>query len=139
MQAKEMPTRPRRHEYTTFESQLPLSPEFSAVAVDPDHLDREDSRSRKKNGKPELICTFCPHINCFGSVVGYWSHISHKHAEIHERRRLQDIRRTALLWRQYWDQYPERMNEGKSTLAKLAQIDEEDFDWEGVIGWKLLC
>lgn len=131
--------RPRRHPYTSFESQLPLSSVFDSVAVDPNHLEPKGPKSRRRNGKPDLICTFCTRINCFSSVVGYWSHLFYKHKETPEKDRLQEIRRTASLWRLYWDQSPEKRKGGYSTLVKLDQIDEEGFDWEVVVGWKLRC
>ena len=63
----------------------------------------------------------------------------HKHKETHERDRLQEIRQTASLWRLYWDQTLKGRKGGQSTLAKLDQVDAEDFDWEVVVGWKLRC
>lgn len=76
--------RPRRYLYPTLESQLPCS--FPAITVDPDNL--IEALPAKKEGRPDLLCAFCPHIKAYASITGFWSHVVNKHSDIQDQERL---------------------------------------------------
>ena len=66
--------------------------------------------------------------------MAYWGHLVNKHKDISDQVRLGEIRRTALLWRMYWDQYSDGGKYGNPTMAKLLQIEEEEgFEWQQVL------
>ena len=57
---------PRRYLYPTLESQLPCC--FPAVTVSSDDL--VEALPAKKEGRPDLLCAFCPHIKAYASITG---------------------------------------------------------------------
>ena len=69
-QAKGLPARsiprPRRYSYPTLESQLLCS--FPAITVSPDDL--VEAVPSKKEGRPDLLCAFCPCIKASASITG---------------------------------------------------------------------
>ncbi len=127
--------RPRRHLYSSFETTLPSN--LSAVVVDPAHLCTEPPPSLKPAGKPNLLCLFCSKIKNFDSLVGYWGHLVHKHEATDTEARLQEIRRTAVVWRTYWEDYSDGGKRGTKTREKISQAEEDTFDWSMVLDWKL--
>jgi hypothetical protein len=66
---------------------------------------------KREDYRPELICAFCCEIKAFKSVAALWSHFVHWHntaeGEVHTKvivsndQLLEDVRRTANLWRTY--------------------------------------
>ena len=135
LEPKDLASHPRRHNFPTFESHLPLSRGFEAVTPNPDHLKFGASRA-DKDGKPDLICTFCIKINGFGTIIGYWSHLFHKHEEVADEKRLQEIRRSASLWQRYWSQKKQSRN-AQATVRKFEQVQGEGFSWDVVGSWQL--
>lgn len=138
-QAKHMPStlpipRPRRYQYPTLESQLPGS--FPAITIDPDDL-VEETLPAKKEGRPDLLCPFCPHIKAYATPTAYWAHLVHKHKDVDDQSRLGEVRRTGRLWREYWDQYSDGGKYNNPTMAKLLQIEGEEFCWQNVLDWNL--
>ena len=127
--------RPRRHRYSSFTSQLPTR--FDAVNPDPGTLTREPPTTKRKCGKPEFICPFCKKIKGYDSVAGYWGHLVHKHDGLDTERRLTEIRRTAVLWREYWDQYSDGGKRGQATRLRLEQVASDNFNWDVVLSWGL--
>ena len=140
-QAKGLPTqsvpRPRRYLYPTLESQVPSS-SFPAIIVSPDNL-VEEVLPAKKEGRPDLLCAFCPCIKAYASITGFWSHVVNKHKEINDEQRLKEVLRGAALWRQYWDQCSDGGKYANPTMAKLEQIEQqgESFGWQQVLNWGL--
>ena len=106
------------------------------MTVDPDNLVQE-VLSAKKEGRPDLVCIFCPHIKSYASITAYWGHLVNKHRDINDDRRLEEVRRTGSLWREYWNLYSDGGKYGNSTMAKLRQIETEGFGWQRVLGWNL--
>ena len=138
-QAKGIPAappipRPRRFLYPTLESQLPSS--FPAVTVDPNDLVQE-AQSAKKEGRPDLLYAFCPFVKAYASITAYWGHLVNKHGEINDETRLEEVHRTAALWRAYWEEYSDGGKYGNPTMAKLLQLKQEDFGWQQVEDWGL--
>ena len=138
-QAKGMPPalpipRPRRYLYSTMESQLPCS--FPAVSIGPDDL-IDDVPPAKKEGRPDLVCAFCSHIKTYASIAGYWGHLVNKHKQTSEELRLQEVLRTATLWRTYWEEHSDGGKIANSTMVRLLQIEQEGFGWQQVVGWNL--
>ena len=117
-----------------------LNPNFRSHQVsapsfrNPEHLSSQ-ALPANKEGRPDFICTFCTKIKSFTSAVGYWSHLFHKHEDSEEEERLKEIRRTVVVWRAYWPRYKERSRYGQNTLAKLEQVEREDFGWNVVQSW----
>ena len=139
-QAKGLPAlppvpRPRRYIYPTFETSLP-SHAFPALHVDAAEL-VPDGAHGLKPGKPDLCCKFCVEIKAYGSIVGLWSHLINKHGAIDKEERLSEIRRTALLWRTYWNEYSDGGKYGNPTQSKLDQTEKEGFGWEDVVAWNI--
>lgn len=139
-QAKGIPSappirRPRRYLYPTFESQH-SSPYFPAITVDSKDLVQE-AQSTKKEGRPDLICGFCPCIKTYASITAYWGHLVNKHRDINSEARLREVYRTATLWRTYWKEYSDGGKYGNPTMVKLLQIEEEGFGWQQVLDWGL--
>ena len=127
--------RPRRYLYPTLESQLPCS--FPAVAINPDDLVETLPLPAKKEGRPDLLCAFCLHIKAYASVLAYWGHLVHKHKDINDQARLEEVCRTASLWQTYWDKYSDGGKHGNQTMVKLQQIEQEGFRWQQVLDWGL--
>lgn len=100
-------------------------------------------------GKPELRCKFCPRVKAFKSIIALWSHFVHQHHKssteehiwskvvIDERYLLQEICRTAGLWRSYWNEYSDGGKRRDPTMMKLNQVAEDDFCMRTVLDWKL--
>ena len=126
--------RPRRYQYPTLESHLPCS--FPAVSVSPDDLVKEVLPA-KKEGRPDLLCTFCPSIKAYASIMAFWGHLVNKHKDVSPQARLEEIQRTAALWRAYWNEYSDGGKYSNPTMAKLLQIEQEGFGWQHVLDWGL--
>lgn len=76
--------------------------------------------------------------------MGYLAHLFHEHGDVEEEEEgpsheqyLKEIKRVSLLWLSYWRRYPDRSKYGQSTLKKLEQTREEDFNWDVVESWQL--
>ena len=138
MQPKNIVSRPRRHPYPTFKSQLPLLQGFSFMLLDPKHLSWQTPRASKER-RLDFVCAFCSRIKSFTTIIGYWSHLFHKHQDYEEEAWLKEILRTSILLRSYWSQYKERSKHGQQTLAKFDQVDREDFGWDVAESWELRC
>jgi len=65
------------------------------VNIDPTNMVSRPVSVHSNPERPELICTFCKGIRSFVSVVGYWSHLVHKHEEVEEEKRAQHVQRSA--------------------------------------------
>jgi hypothetical protein len=119
----------------------------SAVSLDPLQIvGQEQTPLLRKAGKPELSCIFCDRIKAFSSIIALWSHFVHQHSKSSNRpyakvilgqHLLGEIRRTALLWREYWLHYSNGGKRGNPTMAKLDQVAREDFTWATVLSWNL--
>ena len=94
------PQRPRRHPYVTFEYSLDLK--FCEGSTP--SLARNDilaSIPQSQNNKPVLICTFCPRINSFASIIAIWGHIFHQHQDVQTQDRLRVICEKGQTWAKY--------------------------------------
>jgi hypothetical protein len=143
------PPRPRWHTYPTFEFQLPLKfCEGVKCAVAVDSMSLVNETPVRKEGKPDLICRFCTHIKSFQSLIAMWSHFVHEHVEtgggdayakiiVEEAHLLQEICRTACLWREYWEKHSDGCKKRDPTMLKINQTLASDFTWETVLDWKL--
>ena len=127
-------TKPRIYRYPTLETQLPCS--FETVTVRPEDL-ISDVRPSRKEGKPELNCSFCTHDRFYQSIAAFWSHIVYKHEDISPTDRLNEVRRTAELWRVYWQSHSDGGKCGNLTAGRLAQALQSGFSWQDVEGWYL--
>ena len=92
---------------------------------------------RKKEGRPDLLCAFCPRIKGYASITGFWAHLVNKHRDVDDQRRLEEICRAGSLWRTYWERYSDGGKYGNPTMAKLRQIEQEGFGWQQVLDWGL--
>lgn len=90
----------------------------------------------KKKTRPDLRCKFCTTVKAYSTIYGIWSHIFLKHTNIANAERLQEIQRTASLWRAHWAQDADG-GRGGPTVAKLAEAELPTFSWEDVIKWDL--
>jgi hypothetical protein len=132
-------SRPRWHPYTTFEYQLPLTfcQVDSAVKLESEQMVNEVV-PLSHIGRPELRCRFCSRIKAFKSIIALWSHLVHQHYKtteeytwskvvIEEQYLLEEIRRTAGLWRSYWRDHSDGGKRRDPTIMKMNQIAEDDF------------
>ena len=128
--------RPRRYPYPTFESLLPS--QYPAVAINRNELVFGSSTSVKE-GRPNLICDFCSSVRLksYASIVGLWAHMVHEHQEVDNADRLHEIKRTAMLWWNYWKSCSEGGKRHNLTLAKLEQTQQLGFSWTDVMKWSL--
>ena len=140
-QAKGLPPsqpipRPRRYQYPTFESTLPCN--FSAVKLDTADLVSEVPPATKF-GKPDLVCKLCvsTHIKAYASLIGYWTHLVHKHQDADVDERLEEVRQTAKTWGVYWENHSDGGKRGNPTMAKIQRTQDADFAWTDVLGWGL--
>lgn len=143
------PTRPRWHTYPTFEHQLPLTfcPDNSAVDLVDEGI-VSDAPPTSPPGKPELRCRFCPRIKSFKSIIALWSHYVHQHYSatgdapwskvvVAEQALLEEVRRTAQLWREYWRNHSDGGKRRDPTMMKLNQVAGDSFSWSHVLEWHL--
>lgn len=141
------PPRPRWHNYATFEFQLPLMfcREGSIITADPRTLVNQ-LMPIDQHPKPELICAFCCGIKAFKSIIALWCHFVHWHVadmESHAKvvvgndRLLDEVRRTASLWRTFWDGHSTGGRKRNPTSEKLTQVAGEHFSWDTVLSWGL--
>jgi len=100
-----VPQRPQNFLYPTFESRLPLTWNVSkdVITFDIANCVAEDSLPKRKC-RPVLLCKFCSHVKTYATSYGFWSHIFHKHIDVSNSERLEEIRRSASLWWDYWVQ-----------------------------------
>jgi len=73
-------------------------------------------------------------------VIGYWSHVFKKHLEISNEKRLEEMIRAGMIWRDHLEDSRARgsgISYDDPTWLKLEQIKEESFNWEVVMTWKL--
>jgi hypothetical protein len=140
------PSRPRWHTFPTFEYQLPLTfCQDSAV-----HWSEEMASNVTDLNcirKPELRCPFCSGIKAFKSIIALWSHFVHQHYKsessawikvvVEENLLLEEVRRTASLWRTYWREHSDGGKRRDPTMMKLLQVDDVNFTWVDVLEWKL--
>ncbi|KAH8791671.1 hypothetical protein BGZ57DRAFT_922836 [Hyaloscypha finlandica] len=141
------PPRPRWHPYPTFECQLPLTfCDEAAVNLEPEDIVSEVIESTRV-GKPELKCQFCSGIKAFKSIIALWSHFVHQHYKsensawmkvvVEENLLLEEVRRTAGLWRTYWREHSDGGKRRDPTMMKLLQVDDVNFTWVDILEWKL--
>jgi len=132
----QVPPRPRWYKYPTFEGRLPCI--FPAVNVRPQDLVRSD-RSATTTERPKLICDFCvtSHIKAFASIAAFWAHLVHQHQATPDPDRLCEVRRTASLWKTYWDLYSQGGKRDNPTMARLKQALQSEFCWKDVLEWGL--
>lgn len=123
----------RRYMFPTFESGLPCS--FPAIAPDPTMLDTAPVKSSDTT-RPKLMCSYCTRFKPFASIHAFWVHIVGRHEDVPNETRLQTIRESANLWRQYWSTQSGGKR-GNRTLERLDQIEEEGFCWRHVEEWQL--
>lgn len=133
--SREKLRRPRRHLFSTFEGRLPCR--YVSIGVDPSNLVLDAPASRRKAGKPVLICVFCRAIEAYDSLQGYWGHLVNVHDGVDTSRRSDEIRRTASEWKIYWDETCDGGNQGHVTKQRLVQARQADFDWDAVLAWEL--
>ena len=75
--------------------------------------------------------------------MGYLAHLFHNHGNgdvekgPSREQCLKEMKRVSLLWLSYWRRYPDRSTYGQTTLKKLEQTREEDFNWDVVKNWQL--
>jgi hypothetical protein len=141
------PPTPRWHPYPTLEFELPLK--FSRI-LPAKEFTMEDLVVQPKPsncGKPELKCRFCSRIKSFKSLIAFWGHLVHQHYDdssnqvfdktiIETTILLEDIRRTANLWRTYWKECSSG-GKGNETMDKLNQVEKPQFSWAIVLSWGL--
>jgi hypothetical protein len=72
----------------------------------------------------------------FTSIIAIWSHIFHQHKDRDQEELTEVIREKGELWGEY---YNGRTHRGKSdsTIVKLEQVKQPDFNWQVVISWGL--
>jgi hypothetical protein len=142
------PPRPRWHPFPTFEYKLPLTfrQVDPAVALLVEEMASE-VKPGNHQGKPELKCRFCSRIKAFKSIIALWSHFVHQHYDregdnvwsqvvVEEQYLLEEVRRTAHLWRSYW-QHSDGGKRRDPTMIKLRQVEQEGFTWRTVLDWEL--
>ena len=78
----------------------------------------------------------CTKVKGYSTIIGYWAHIYHKHTETEPLIRLEEIRRTAVLWRTYLQRSPVA-GRWRTTMEKLAETELDTFSWEHVAAWNL--
>ncbi|KAK8134938.1 hypothetical protein PG984_006950 [Apiospora sp. TS-2023a] len=130
------PSRPRRHPYKTFETELPLSAGFgggSSLRYDDEPLAGYDVRV----GRPTLLCRFCPGIKSFSRVTPLWSHLVYAHDDVNTADRLKEISWSASLWREYWQKVSDGGRRDGLTMQRLAQAVADGFTWKHVLDWGL--
>ncbi|KAL9035711.1 MAG: hypothetical protein Q9180_004713 [Flavoplaca navasiana] len=127
-------TEPCLHPFPTFESRLPLAWGLSqpALKVDPKVFVATIPLAERPC-QPILGCRFCS-IKPFRSMNGLWGHLIHKHPDVDTSERLEDIRRTAGLWAEY---YQAKGRKGARICEKAVQAGQESFTWADVLAWKL--
>ena len=91
------------------------------MITDPNDL-IDEAPPAKKEGRPDLLCAFCLQLKIYASITAYWGHLANKHRDINNQERLEEVRRTASLWREYWDGYSDGGKYGNATMARLQQI-----------------
>lgn len=126
--------RPRYFQFPTLETQLPTR--FSAVKAELSDLVSQ-VRDRKREGKPDLVCKYCPALKSFGGVIALWRHYVHKHDNISSDERLAEVKHTAALWSDYWVECKDGGKRNLPTEAKLRQVEQEGFRWDDVLAWDL--
>lgn len=67
------------------------------------------------------------------SIDEYWNHFIHKHFEVDDEIRLNEIRESVFVWRIYWEYYNNDDKENNKTQIKLNQIEQKDFKWQNVV------
>lgn len=126
--------RPRRFRYATYETQLPCV--FPAIRVQSYFLIGQATSARKE-GKPELTCTFCERIQGWQGVIGLWTHLVQTHKDVSTDARFAEIMRTGDLWRAYWLKYSDGGKRDNPTMSKLRQMEDPAFCWQDVLDWNL--
>ncbi|KAL8762038.1 MAG: hypothetical protein Q9184_001885 [Pyrenodesmia sp. 2 TL-2023] len=125
------------HPYPTLESRLPLTWKMSEQALSFDTTDLvAHAPPIQRPDQPDLVCPYCARLKAWATPTGFWGHLFHKHAEIDPAQRLQEIRRTAGLWADYWQQGPDGGKHGP-TMDKLGAAQKDSFSWEDVVAWQL--
>lgn len=103
------------------------------MTVNPAHLTRTAPPTKHT---PDLICAFCPRIRSFKTITGLWSHVIHKHADIPTEARLENIRQSGILWREYWFIHAHG-GKNDALRSKLEEITTESFNWDSVLAWNI--
>ncbi|KAL9042298.1 MAG: hypothetical protein Q9180_000694 [Flavoplaca navasiana] len=126
-------SKPQRYPYPTFEYRLPCR--YSSIRFDAAELVSSPSAV---DHLPDFTCKYCsPQLKTFASIIGLWSHIINRHQEVGNGPRLEEIRRTASLWWDYWKAYSKGGKWNHPTLKKLEETQEEGFSWTNVMNWSL--
>jgi hypothetical protein len=135
------PPKPADHPFQTFEYQLPLLfPHRLSTVLSEDLVSTELPSATSLSLNPTFHCRFCPYSRVFKTVIGYWSHVFKKHLEISNEKRLEEIIRAGMIWRDHLEDSRARgsgISYDDPTWLKLEQIKEESFNWEVVMTWKL--
>ena len=76
-------------------------------------------------------------MKAYDGVNGLWTHIVLKHDDVDDELRLEEIGRTALEWRKYWDNLKDGGKHSNVTRMRLDQVEQEGLDWQTVLGWQL--
>ena len=92
-------------------------------------------RPARKAGKPELACEFCKVFKGYSSIDGLWTHLVKKNPDASTDERLAEVKRTAGLWRAYWDQYSDSGKGNNWTYVRLRQAESPTFGWQDVLNW----
>lgn len=136
------PPRPADHpqNYLTFEYQLPLQMEASAVTLDEANLAQPPGPLHTTDLKVDnLRCRFCSRVQrVWSKITAYWSHIKLQHMELPRSQRLAEVRRSAKTladWAQLRGYNYGRDN--PNTWAKILQTEADNFSWEVFEGWRL--
>ncbi|EXJ67085.1 uncharacterized protein A1O5_09731 [Cladophialophora psammophila CBS 110553] len=138
----EVPQKPVSHEFSSFETQLPVSFCSSSPSMSPPDFVRgaaDASLPTQRPRGPTFYCSFCK-SRSYRSVASYWGHIRDEHGLESTSERLDEIRRAGVVWRAHLEDHRRRghgVSLNDPTWVKLQQIQEPNFSWGVVESWKL--
>lgn len=87
--------------------------------------------------RPQLRCDFCAVPKPFASIYAFWVHLVTKHQGVSDDRRLELVKKSAELWRTYWEKHSVGGKKQNRTYHRLLQIEKGEFSWQDVEAWGL--
>ncbi|EXJ56626.1 hypothetical protein A1O7_06970 [Cladophialophora yegresii CBS 114405] len=129
---------PAGHRMPTFESQLPLQmPCRDGVWIRLDEQSLVGGQSPRSTSLPNppfsVKCRFCSTLKRWVQVDAFWSHIKNKHDDVPHEQRLEEIRRSAMQYKQH----PGQASMDYNTKQRVDQALASSFSWEVVSNWHL--